>query len=116
MEGKNLNRLKLMLVEKKGTSLWIAEQFGILNTLMEKKTNKAAKQIVHAIISSYLNPTASIVLVVKATVMLVESFYAVGEDSAYQEMILKNTIAPARQVVRETILPELGKYGFRKFD
>ncbi len=28
MEGKDLNRLKLVLVEKKKTGLWLAEQLG----------------------------------------------------------------------------------------
>ena len=79
--------------------------------LMEMKTNKAAKQIVSVITSSELNPTASIVSIVKATAILLESFQAVGEDAAYLEMILKNTIGPARQEVRETLLPELGKDG-----
>ena len=75
--------------------------------LMEMKTNKAAKQIVSVITSSDLNPTASIVSIVKATAMLLESFNAVGENAEYLEMIVKNTIGPARQEVRETILPEL---------
>ena len=79
--------------------------------LMEMKTNKAAKQIVSVITSSDLNPTASIVSIVKASAMLLESFDAVGEDAAYLEMILKNTIGPARQEVRETLLPGLGKDG-----
>jgi len=79
--------------------------------LMEMKTNKAAKQIVHVITSSHLNPTASIVSIVKATAMIIESYKAVGEDADYLEMILKNMIGPARQEVRETILPELGNDG-----
>ena len=79
--------------------------------LMEMKTNKAAKQIVSVITSSDLNPTASIVSIVKATAILLESFQAVGEDAAYLEMILKNTIGPARQEVREALLPGLGKDG-----
>ena len=79
--------------------------------LMEMKTNKAAKQIVSVITSSDLNPTASIVSIVKATAILLESFDATGEDAAYLEMILKNTIGPARQEVRETLLPGLGKDG-----
>lgn len=36
--------------------------------------------------------------------------YNTGNE-AYLEMILKNTIGPARQEVRETLLPELGKDG-----
>ncbi len=80
--------------------------------LMEMKTNEAAKQIVHVITSSNLNPTASIVSIVKATAMLLESFNAVGEDATYLEMILRNTIGPARQEVREIILPKMGENKF----
>ncbi len=36
MEGKDLNRLKLMLVEKKRTGLWLAEQLGVSNTTASK--------------------------------------------------------------------------------
>ena len=79
--------------------------------LMEMKTNKAAKQLVKVITSSGLQPLASIVSIVKATAMILESYKAVGEDVDYLEMILKSTISPARQEVRETILPELGKDG-----
>ena len=78
---------------------------------MEMKTNEAAKQIVHVVTSCGLNPTASIVSIVKATAILLESFDATGEDAAYLEMILKNTIGSARQEVRETLLPRLGKDG-----
>ena len=79
--------------------------------LMAMKTNKAAKQIVKVITSSGLNPTASIVSIVKATALLLESYNAVGEDAAYLEMILTNPIGPARKEVRETLLPKLGKDG-----
>ena len=79
--------------------------------LMEMKTNKAAKQLVKVITSADLQPLASIVSIVKATAMLLESYKAVGEDVDYLEMILKSTIGPARQEVRETLLPSLGKDG-----
>ena len=36
MENKDLNRLKLMLVEKKKTGLWLAEQLGVSNTTVSK--------------------------------------------------------------------------------
>lgn len=36
MENKDLNRLKLMLVEKKRTGLWLAEQLGVSNTTVSK--------------------------------------------------------------------------------
>lgn len=79
--------------------------------LMEMKTNKAAKQLVKVITSSGLQPLASIVSFVKATAMILESYKAVGEDADYLEMVLKSTIGPARQEVREKLLPGLGKDG-----
>ncbi len=36
MESKDLNRLKLMLVEKKRTGIWLAEQLGVSNTTVSK--------------------------------------------------------------------------------
>lgn len=36
MEGKDLNRLKLVLVEKKRTGLWLARQLGVSNTTVSK--------------------------------------------------------------------------------
>jgi len=78
---------------------------------MEMKTNKTAKQLVKVITSADLQPLASIVSIIKATAMLLESYKVVGEDADYLEMVLKSTVGPARQEVRETILAELGKDG-----
>lgn len=36
MQGKDLNRLKLVLVEKKKTGLWLSEQLGVSNTTVSK--------------------------------------------------------------------------------
>ena len=36
MQGKDLNRLKLVLVEKKRTGIWLAEQLGVSNTTVSK--------------------------------------------------------------------------------
>jgi len=36
MEHKDLNRLKLILVEKKKTGTWLAEQLGISNVTVSK--------------------------------------------------------------------------------
>ena len=36
MQGKNLNRLKLVFVEKKRTGLWLSEQLGVSNTTVSK--------------------------------------------------------------------------------
>lgn len=79
--------------------------------LLEMKTNKAAKQLVSVITSSGLNPMASVVSIVKATAMILESYKAVGEDADYLEMLLKTTIGPARLEVREKLLPEIGNDG-----
>jgi len=89
-------------MEKKTEQQKYAEQ-------MEMKTNKTAKQLVKVITAANLSPTASIVSIIKATAILLESYKAVGEDTAYLEMVLINTIGPARQEVREKLLPEIGK-------
>ena len=36
MQDKDLNRLKLVLVEEKKTGLWLAEQLGVSNTTVSK--------------------------------------------------------------------------------
>ncbi len=36
MQAKDLNRLKLVLVEKKRTGIWLAEQLGVSNTTVSK--------------------------------------------------------------------------------
>lgn len=36
MQVKDLNRLKLVLVEKKRTGIWLAEQLGVSNTTVSK--------------------------------------------------------------------------------
>jgi DNA-binding Xre family transcriptional regulator len=36
MQVKDLNRLKLVLVERKKTGLWLAEQLGVSNTTVSK--------------------------------------------------------------------------------
>ncbi len=36
MQVKDLNRLKLVLVEKKRTGLWLSEQLGVSNTTVSK--------------------------------------------------------------------------------
>ena len=42
MEGKDLNRLKVVLAEKKRTNKWLAEQIGVDQTTVSKWcTNRA---------------------------------------------------------------------------
>ena len=44
MVTKDLNRLKLVLVEKKKTGVWLAEQLGKLQGQMKAQTEASAKQ------------------------------------------------------------------------
>ena len=43
MRGKDLNRLKLVLVEKKRTGLWLSEQLGVSNTTVSKWCTNASQ-------------------------------------------------------------------------
>ena len=43
MQGKDLNRLKLVLVEKKRTGLWLAGQLGVSNTTVSKWCNNVTQ-------------------------------------------------------------------------
>ena len=43
MEHKDLNRLKLMLVEKKRTGTWLAEQLGVNPTTVSKWCTNTAQ-------------------------------------------------------------------------
>ena len=69
--------------------------------LMEMKTNKAAKEIVHLIYKENLQPMAAIVSIIKASAIILESCRSTGEDADYLESLIVNMIKPARLEVRE---------------
>ena len=69
--------------------------------LMEMKTNKAAKEIVHLLYKENLQPMAAIVSIIKASAILLESCRSTGEDADYLESLIVNMIKPARLEVRE---------------
>ena len=69
--------------------------------LMEMKTNKAAKEIVHLLFKENLQSTAAIVSIIKASAILLESCRSTGEDADYLESLIVNMIKPARLEVRE---------------
>ena len=69
--------------------------------LMEMKTNKAAKEIVHLLYKENLQPMAAIVSIIKASAILLESCRSTGEDAEYLESLIVNMIKPARMEVRE---------------
>lgn len=73
--------------------------------LIEQKTNKLAKELVHTVTKAGLQPTGSIVSIIKATAILLESYNAVGEDADFLEKLIVNMIKPARMEVREEFLP-----------
>ena len=50
MEGKDLNRLKVVLAEKKRTNKWLAEQIGVDQATVSKWcTNSAQPNLEHLI-------------------------------------------------------------------
>ena len=69
--------------------------------LMEMKTNKAAKEIVHLLYKENLQPMAAIVSIIKASAIILESCRSTGEDADYLESLIVNMIKPARLEVRE---------------
>ena len=59
--------------------------------MMEMKTNKAAKEIVKVLVNGNMPPLATMVSIVKASAIMLESFRASGEVS------YKTNIGPASQ-------------------
>jgi hypothetical protein len=74
--------------------------------MMEMKTNKAAKEIVKVLVNGNMPPLATMVSIVKASAIMLESFRASGEDAEKLEDFMKQTIKPARMEVREDLLPK----------
>ncbi len=74
--------------------------------MMEMKTNKAAKEIVKVLVNGNMPPLATMVSIVKASAIMLESFRASGEDAEKLEDFMKQTIKPARMEVRKDLLPK----------
>ena len=68
--------------------------------MMEMKTNKAAKDIIHMLKEQGLDPQASVVSILKASAIIIESFAMMGGNADMLEMMIKEMIGPARQEAR----------------
>ena len=69
--------------------------------MMEMKTNKAAQDIIHLLHSQDLDVQASIVSILKASAIMIESYAAVGGNADNLETMIKEMIGPAREEARE---------------
>lgn len=69
--------------------------------MMEMKTNKLAKDIVHLVYKEGLQPMPAIVSIIKASAIIMESYKSIGEDADSLEELMKNCIGPARIEFRE---------------
>lgn len=68
--------------------------------MMEMKTNKATKDIIHLVKVQGLDPQASIISILKASAILIEAFSSIGGDGDSLEMMIKESIGPARKEAR----------------
>lgn len=68
--------------------------------MMEMKTNKAARDIIQLVHRQGLDPQASIVSMLKASAILIESFSSVGGNGDSLETLVKEMIGPAREEAR----------------
>lgn len=68
--------------------------------MMEMKTNKAAKDIIHLLHSQNLDGQASVVSILKASAIIIESYASVGGNADNLETMIKEMIGPAREEAR----------------
>lgn len=68
--------------------------------MMEMKTNKAAKDIIHLLHSQNLDEQASIVSILKASAIMIEACASVGGDADKLEAMIREMIGPAREEAR----------------
>ena len=74
--------------------------------MMEMKTNKAAKDIIHLLSNQGLDPQASVVSILKASAILIESFASIGGNADALESMIKEMIGPAREEAREIMFKQ----------
>lgn len=74
--------------------------------MMEMKTNKAAKDIIHLLHNQNLDEVASIVSILKASAILIEACAAVGGDADNLENMIKEMIGPSREEARRLLLKD----------
>lgn len=74
---------------------------------MEMITNKAAKYIVNYLTSNVGNSAASVVSLIKALAIMLEASKATGENDAFLESLIYDSLKPAREEARK-LLENLG--------
>ena len=74
--------------------------------MMEMKTNKAAKDILLLLKSQSLDPQASVVSMLKASAILIESYASVGGNGDSLESLIKEMIGPAREEAKSYMSKE----------
>ena len=74
--------------------------------MMEMKTNKAAKDIIHLLHSQNLDEQASIVSILKASAILLEALASVGGDADKLETMIREMIGPAREEARRLMFKD----------
>ena len=74
--------------------------------MMEMKTNKAAKDIIHLLHSQNLDEQASIVSILKASAIMLEAFASVGGNADKLEAMIREMIGPAREEARRLLFED----------
>ena len=77
--------------------------------MMEMKTNKAAKDIIHLLHSQNLDEQASIVSILKASAIMIEACASVGGNADKLEAMIREMIGPAREEARRLMFEDDNK-------
>ena len=77
--------------------------------MMEMKTNKAAKDIIHLLHSQNLDAQASVVSILKASAIMIESVASVGGNADNLEAMIREMIGPAREEARRLMFEDDNK-------
>ena len=82
--------------------------------MMEMKTNRAAKDIIHLLHSQGLDAQASVVSILKASAIMIESYASIGGNADNLEVMIREMIGPAREEARRLMFEDDNKDIFNK--
>ena len=74
--------------------------------MMEAKTNKAAQDIIHLLNTQNLDVQASVVSILKASAIMLESYASLGGDADKLEGMIKEMIGPAREEAKRLMFKD----------
>lgn len=74
--------------------------------MMEAKTNKAAQDIIHLLNAQNLDAQASVVSILKASAIMLESYASLGGDADKLEEMIKEMIGPAREEAKRLMFKD----------